>query len=282
MAPAYAVAAMLQDTGLTLQDFDYYEIHEAFAAVPLCLFKAWQSADYCRERLGLSSAAGRDRPLEAQRQGRQRRDRTPIRRHRCPHSRGADQTAGARSAIQARHRFGLYRRWHGRDRDPGACMSRYETLMARDGHEFTTYIAKPAATGARRGGHRAGDLRPVALGTAGGRQLRGRGLPDGGAGAVRSHPTQSGARLFAAGDASRRWAIASRSTPPRRCSISPRPPRWPGMSAGSRSSAFCWGGTLAWAAASEVPLGAAVCYYGAAHCRSAAQGTDVSDHAAFR
>ena len=61
MAPAYAVAAILRDTGLTLQDFDYYEIHEAFAAVPLCLFKAWESADYCRERLGWPGAAGRDR-----------------------------------------------------------------------------------------------------------------------------------------------------------------------------------------------------------------------------
>ena len=58
MAPAYAVAAILKDTGLTLQDFDYYEIHEAFAAVPLCLFKAWQSPDYCRERLGLSEPLG--------------------------------------------------------------------------------------------------------------------------------------------------------------------------------------------------------------------------------
>jgi len=58
MAPAYAVAAILQDTGLGLQDFDYYEIHEAFAAVPLCLFKAWQSADYCRERLGLPEPLG--------------------------------------------------------------------------------------------------------------------------------------------------------------------------------------------------------------------------------
>src|SRR6204780_3888888 len=58
MAPAYAVAAILKDTGLTLQDFDYYEIHEAFAAVPLCLFKAWQSPDYCRERLGLAEALG--------------------------------------------------------------------------------------------------------------------------------------------------------------------------------------------------------------------------------
>jgi len=58
MAPAYAVASILKDTGLKLQDFDYYEIHEAFAAVPLCLFKAWQSADYCRERLGLSEPLG--------------------------------------------------------------------------------------------------------------------------------------------------------------------------------------------------------------------------------
>ena len=58
MAPAYAVAAILQDTGLGLQDFDYYEIHEAFAAVPLCLFKAWESPDYCRERLGLSEPLG--------------------------------------------------------------------------------------------------------------------------------------------------------------------------------------------------------------------------------
>jgi acetyl-CoA C-acetyltransferase len=58
MAPAYAVAAILRDTGLTLQQFDYYEIHEAFAAVPLCLLKAWESADYCRERLGATGALG--------------------------------------------------------------------------------------------------------------------------------------------------------------------------------------------------------------------------------
>jgi acetyl-CoA C-acetyltransferase len=58
MAPAYAVSALLQDTGLSLQDFDYYEIHEAFAAVPLCLLKAWESAQYCRERLGLEAPLG--------------------------------------------------------------------------------------------------------------------------------------------------------------------------------------------------------------------------------
>jgi acetyl-CoA C-acetyltransferase len=58
MAPAYAVSAMLEDTGLALQDFDYYEIHEAFAAVPLCLMKAWDSAEYCRERLGRKTPLG--------------------------------------------------------------------------------------------------------------------------------------------------------------------------------------------------------------------------------
>jgi acetyl-CoA C-acetyltransferase len=58
MAPAYAVSSMLQDTGLGLQDFDYYEIHEAFAAVPLCIMKAWESAEFCRERLGRSAPLG--------------------------------------------------------------------------------------------------------------------------------------------------------------------------------------------------------------------------------
>jgi acetyl-CoA C-acetyltransferase len=59
MAPAYSVSSMLQDTGLALQDFDYYEIHEAFAAVPLCLMKAWESPEYCRERLGRNAPLGR-------------------------------------------------------------------------------------------------------------------------------------------------------------------------------------------------------------------------------
>ena len=62
MAPAYAVPAMLRDAGLTLQDFDYYEIHEAFAAQVLCTLKAWESAEYCRERLGRSAPLGAHRP----------------------------------------------------------------------------------------------------------------------------------------------------------------------------------------------------------------------------
>jgi acetyl-CoA C-acetyltransferase len=58
MAPAYAVAMLLKDAGLTLGDFDYYEIHEAFAAQVLCTLAAWESADFCRERLGLAAPLG--------------------------------------------------------------------------------------------------------------------------------------------------------------------------------------------------------------------------------
>jgi acetyl-CoA C-acetyltransferase len=58
MAPTVAVAEMLQRTGLTLQDFDFYEIHEAFAAQVLCTLAAWESEDYCKNRLGLDRALG--------------------------------------------------------------------------------------------------------------------------------------------------------------------------------------------------------------------------------
>jgi len=58
MAPAYAVPAMLRDAGIGLQDFDYYEIHEAFAAQVLCTLKAWETPEYCREALGLPGALG--------------------------------------------------------------------------------------------------------------------------------------------------------------------------------------------------------------------------------
>jgi acetyl-CoA C-acetyltransferase len=58
MAPAYAVPAMLKDAGLTLQDFDFYEIHEAFAAQVLCTLKAWESPEFCRQQLGLSQPLG--------------------------------------------------------------------------------------------------------------------------------------------------------------------------------------------------------------------------------
>ena len=58
MAPAYAVPAMLADAGLSLQDFDFYEIHEAFAAQVLCTLAAWESEEFCRAKLGRSTALG--------------------------------------------------------------------------------------------------------------------------------------------------------------------------------------------------------------------------------
>jgi acetyl-CoA C-acetyltransferase len=58
MAPAYAVPRMLERNGLTLQDFDFYEIHEAFASQVLATLKAWDDLVFCQERLGLDSVLG--------------------------------------------------------------------------------------------------------------------------------------------------------------------------------------------------------------------------------
>ncbi|MBU6510156.1 MAG: acetyl-CoA C-acetyltransferase [Gammaproteobacteria bacterium] len=58
MAPTYAVANMLDGAGLKLQDFDFYEIHEAFAAQVLATLKAWESEEYCRVRLGRKQPLG--------------------------------------------------------------------------------------------------------------------------------------------------------------------------------------------------------------------------------
>lgn len=67
MAPAYAVPRLLDRVGLTLADFDFYELHEAFAAQVLATLAAWESPEFCRERLG------RDQPL-----GRIDRDRLNV------------------------------------------------------------------------------------------------------------------------------------------------------------------------------------------------------------
>ena len=58
MAPAYAMPRMLERAGLTLQDFDFYEIHEAFASQVLCTLKAWEDPIFCKERLGLDAPLG--------------------------------------------------------------------------------------------------------------------------------------------------------------------------------------------------------------------------------
>ncbi len=58
MAPAYAVPRLLDRTGLKLQDFDFYEIHEAFASQVLATLKAWEDPAFCKERLGLAEPLG--------------------------------------------------------------------------------------------------------------------------------------------------------------------------------------------------------------------------------
>jgi acetyl-CoA C-acetyltransferase len=58
MAPTYAVPRLLARNGLTLQDFDFYEIHEAFASQVLCTLRAWEDPVYCKERLGLEAPLG--------------------------------------------------------------------------------------------------------------------------------------------------------------------------------------------------------------------------------
>ena len=58
MAPAYAVPRMLMDAQLELEDFDFYEIHEAFAGQVLCTLKAWEDPVFCRDKLGLPAALG--------------------------------------------------------------------------------------------------------------------------------------------------------------------------------------------------------------------------------
>lgn len=58
MAPTVAVSELLKASRASLQDFDFYEIHEAFAAQVLCTLKAWESAEFCRDKLGLDSPLG--------------------------------------------------------------------------------------------------------------------------------------------------------------------------------------------------------------------------------
>lgn len=61
MAPTIAVGRMLKRNNLKLQDFDYYEIHEAFAGQVLCTLKAWESEEYCQKHMGMSALGSIDR-----------------------------------------------------------------------------------------------------------------------------------------------------------------------------------------------------------------------------
>ena len=123
MAPAYAVPRMLKDAGLGLQDFDFYEIHEAFAAQVLCTLKAWESAEFCRDKLGLSEPLGSYRSLTPQRGGRQCGDRSSIRGDRRAHRRDARETPRAEGQ-RPRADFRMYRRRHGSHGHSRALMAR--------------------------------------------------------------------------------------------------------------------------------------------------------------
>lgn len=58
MAPAYAVPQLIEKAGITLQDFDFYEIHEAFASQVLSTLKAWEDPAFCKDKLGLDKPLG--------------------------------------------------------------------------------------------------------------------------------------------------------------------------------------------------------------------------------
>ena len=64
MAPAYAVPKLLERAGLGLGDFDFYEIHEAFASQVLATLKAWQDPDFCKQRLGVDTPLGEIDPAK--------------------------------------------------------------------------------------------------------------------------------------------------------------------------------------------------------------------------
>ena len=84
MAPAYAVARLLERDRLTLQDFDFYEIHEAFASTVLATLAAWEDEPFCRDRLGLDGPLGSIDRDQAERERLVAGRRPPVRRHRRP------------------------------------------------------------------------------------------------------------------------------------------------------------------------------------------------------
>jgi acetyl-CoA C-acetyltransferase len=96
MAPTVAVPEMLARNGLSLQDFDVYELHEAFAAQVLCTLRAWESEDYCKTRLGLDAPLGRIDPQKINPNGSSLATGHPFA------ATGARIVAGAAKALQQR------------------------------------------------------------------------------------------------------------------------------------------------------------------------------------
>ncbi len=118
MAPAYAVPRMLERAGLTLQDFDFYEIHEAFAAQVLCTLKAWEDPVVLPGAPRTGNPAGVDRYGQAERPRWLARGWASVRRHRRPDRRQPGQDAG-REGLRSRGHLDLRRRWARHHRDHG-------------------------------------------------------------------------------------------------------------------------------------------------------------------
>ena len=93
IAPAVAVSTMLKKAGLTLQDFDFYEIHEAFAAQVLCTLKAWESEEYCSRYLQRNEPMGSIGSCQDECERQQPGARTSVCRHRGTYHRHSGQAA---------------------------------------------------------------------------------------------------------------------------------------------------------------------------------------------
>ena len=101
LAPTIAVSRMLDRAGLKLQDFDFYEIHEAFAAQVLATLKAWEDRDYCKRVLGKDEPLGSIDRAKLNVKGSSPRLRPPVCRDRCAHHGQPGQALVARTAAAA-------------------------------------------------------------------------------------------------------------------------------------------------------------------------------------
>ena len=134
MAPTIAISRMLDRAGLKLQDFDFYEIHEAFAAQVLATLKALEDPVYCKKFLGRDAADGLHRSRQAQRQGLEPRLRPSVRGHGRTHRRQSRQAA--LRARRPRPDLGLYGRRHGRGGDPGERQGRRDARRGLGCHRY--------------------------------------------------------------------------------------------------------------------------------------------------
>ena len=114
MAPTIAVSKMLDRAGLKLQDFDFYEIHEAFAAQVLSTLKAWEDPAYCKRYLGKDQPLGSIDRAKLNVKGSIARIRPSVRGDRRAHRRQSGEAAV--DAWRARADLGLHGGWHGRRR----------------------------------------------------------------------------------------------------------------------------------------------------------------------